>query len=80
MLDVGFFKVLQVNSIRYINVLWKMTLKIVGLVLSKQRNEKFLKINNRWRRAVLKQMKKSRQCQYRKITISKETEGKADKE
>lgn len=53
---------MEVNSFRFINVLWKLTLKKVGFVLSKQRNGKLLKISNKASSAVLKQVKKSRRC------------------
>lgn len=63
---------MEVNSFRFITLLWKLTLKKIGLVLSKQRNRKLLKINNRANDAILKQVKKSGTVEYRKVTVGKD--------
>lgn len=63
---------MEVNSFRFITLLWKLTLKKIDLGLSKQRNRKLLKINNRANDAILKQVKKSRAVEYRKVTVGKD--------
>ena len=52
-------------------------LKKVGLVLSKERNEKLLKMNNRGRKATLRQMKKSRRFWVQKDDCWQRDRGEA---